>query len=226
MCPRPQLSLDDASAPSIRWANGSILFTRRSTRQGYPTEAHLRRNARTAYGAFVLALAGSLLFGSSVSAQYGMPRAAVMGGVRVRVTYPGMRRRVGRLVSLDRDTLAVRWESGVTSRMALARVTEVDISMGRFPSPTHGAKVGAGLGLAGGLILSIATGRGAGVTAGCASLGASVGAAVGMVRPRDTWRPLSGTEPRRGWQNRWPWRVGLVPSPLRTGTHAGLSLAF
>ena len=155
------------------------------------------------FRALVAVLVGALLVGSSVGAQEGMPRAAVMGGVRVRVTYPGIRRRVGTLVSMNRDTLVARWESGATSRMAFERVTELDISMGRFPHPTHGAKVGAAIGLAGGLILSIATGRGADVTVGCAALGASVGSVVAIFRPSDTWRPLENRAPRRGWGGIW-----------------------
>jgi len=188
--------------------------------------ARLRRNAHVRCCVFVPALAGALLFGSSVGAQEGMPRAAVMGGVRVRVTYPGIRRRVGSLVSINRDTVVARWESGMTSRMALARVTEMDISMGRFPQPAYGAKVGAAIGLAGGLILSIATGRGASVTVGCAALGASVGYAVGMVRPRDTWRPWQGGEQRPGRGTLRPWRIGLVPSSSDGRTHVGLSRSF
>jgi len=145
----------------------------------------------------VPALAASLLNGSSATAQFGMPRPAVMGGARVRVSYPGMRRRVGSFVSMDRDTLVARWESGMIGRMAVARVTELDFSNGRFPQPTHGARVGAVIGLAGGLILGIATGRVASATAACVSVGATVGSVVYTVRPRDTWRPWpGGTYPR------------------------------
>ena len=152
----------------------------------------MRRNLRVTCWVVVLALAGPLLFGSRVTAQFEMPRAAVMGGRRVRVTYPGMRRRVGSFVSMDRDTLVARWESGMIGRMALERVTELDFSNGRFPQPIHGAKVGAAVGLAGGLALSIATGRGASVTVGCAVLGATVGSVVSIFRPRDTWHPWPG----------------------------------
>ena len=226
MSPRPQPSLHDSSVPSVRSISASVSFRWRSTRQRFRTPAQRRGTARAAYWLIVPALAGSLLFPSNVGAQEGMPRAAVMGGVRVRVTYPGMRRRVGTLVSINRDTLVARWESGLTSRMALARVTEVDISMGRFPQPAHGAKVGAGIGLVGGLILSIATGRGADVTVGCAALGASVGSVVGIVRPRDTWRPWGSRDPRPGGGSDLPWRVGLVPSPIHAGTHVGLSRSF
>jgi hypothetical protein len=189
-------------------------------------EAEQRRTAGARRRAFLSVLAGSLLFASSADGQEGMPRAAVMGGARVRVTYPGIRRRVGTLVAINRDTLVARWESGMTSRMALARVTEVDISMGRFPQPALGAKVGLGVGLAGGLILSIATGRGANVTLGCAALGASVGSVAGIAWRRDTWHPLGSRAGRPGEVIRLPWRVGLVPSPLHGGTHVGLSRAF
>jgi len=155
------------------------------------------RNIRVTCWVVVLVLAGPLLFESSVTAQIGWPRATVMGGRRVRVTYPGMRRRVGSFVSMDRDTLVARWESGMVGRMAVARVTELDFSNGRFPQPTHGARVGAAIGLASGLILGIATGRVAYATAGCVSVGATVGSVVYTVRPRDTWRPWpGGTYPR------------------------------
>ena len=92
--------------------------------------------------ALISALVGSISFGSSATAQEGMPRAAVMSGARVRVTYPGINRRVGTLVALNRDTLVARWESGATSRMALRRVAELDISAGRFPLMRAGAKDG------------------------------------------------------------------------------------
>ena len=181
----------------------------------------MRRHARLTCLAVVPALAGSILFGSNVTAQV-VPRAAVMGGVRVRVTYPGMRRRVGTLVSMNRDTLVARWESGMTSRMAIPRVSALDISMGRFPQPIHGAKVGAAIGLASGVILSVVAGGGASVAVGGAALGASVGWAVGIVRPRDTWRPWWGEGPRAGWA------IHVAPaSPLlEAGTHVGMSRAF
>ena len=213
MSSRLQSSLLDSIAPTVRSAIESAPTTRPPTRARRPTAAPWHRDARVTYCAFVCALAGALLFGSSAGAQEGMPRAAVMGGARVRVTYPGIRRRVGRLVSIDRDTLVARWESGVTSRMALGRVTELDISMGRFPRPVHGSRVGGAIGLAGGLIVSLATGRGADVTLGCGAVGALVGFGVGMVRPGDTWRPVERAEPRPGRGAYLPGRVGVASSP-------------
>jgi len=182
----------------------------------------MRRSVRLICLAVAPALAGSILFAPNVTAQGRLPRAAVMGGTRVRVTYAGMRRRVGTLVSINRDTLVARWPSGATSRMAMARVTELDVSMGRFPQPKLGAQVGGAIGLVGGVVVSAATHKGVGVALDCAVLGLIVGGVVGMVRPRDSWRPWQGERPGPAWGM----RVGLVSSALRAETRVGMSRSF
>ena len=182
----------------------------------------MRRRTRLPCWALAGALSGSILFASSLAAQIRIPRPGPLGAMRVRVAYPGMGRQVGTLVSMDRDTLVARWESGLLSSMAISRITDLDMSHGRLPRPKYGAKIGAGIGLVGGLALSIATGRGADVTAGVTLLGMSVGSLVWTLRPGDTWRHELGSG-HSGWTS---WRAGVVSSPRGGGTRAGLSHAF
>jgi hypothetical protein len=161
----------------------------------------MRLSARRTCWAVGSALAASAFFASSATAQVGMPRAAVMSGARVRVSYPGIRRRVGTLVALNRDTLVTRWESGATSRMAFSRVTNLEISTGRFPHPREAAQLGAAIGLAGGLFL-MATGVNPLIVVVGPAYGIMAGTVVGTVHRTDRWHPVLG-----GGE---VWRVGIV----------------
>jgi len=151
-------------------------------------------------------------------------------GARVRVTYPGQSARVGTLVSLVGDTLAVQWaNSSDTARMARARVTQFDVSRGiRSSDRGARAKVGMIVGAGGVLLIAkvsgtgdsggledIATGLGVAMGAALAGgVGALIGAATGG--PSEEWEDVSLTRPR----------VGLVAPTRNHGPGISLALRF
>ena len=155
-------------------------------------------------------------------------------GARVRVTYAGERARIGTLVALAPDTLAVEWENGGVARMARTRVTRLDVSHGvRSGNKADRAKIGfvigAGLGLAIGAVSSKSNSEcassiacedlahGIATVMGAAMLG-GVGAAVGAISGRASER----------WENArlLPPRIGVVVPARGRGRSLGLALAF
>ena len=152
-------------------------------------------------------------------------------GARVRVTYADQDSRVGTLVALVEDTLAVRWvNSADTARMARARVTKFAVSRGMRPSDRGTrAKVGMLVGAGGVLLIAkasgaadsggglgdladgLAVGLGAVLVGG---VGALIGAATGG--PSEQWEDVSLT--RR--------RVGLVVPTPNQSPSTDLALMF
>jgi hypothetical protein len=155
-------------------------------------------------------------------------------GRRVRVAYAGDGARIGTLIELAADTLAVQWENGAgTARMARTRVNRLDVSRGmrgseRGSRAKVGFAVGAGLGLLIGYVSSksddncaagdacdIASGLATGI--GALMLG-GIGAGIGAIsgRASESWEnvPLS------------PSRMGLVVPVRGHGAGVGLALAF
>lgn len=181
-------------------------------------------------------LLGTLLTAPQVlAAQDVIENPLLTRGARVRVTYAGDDPRIGTLVALAPDTLAVEWENGGgTARMARSRVTRLDVSHGiRSGNKAERAKigfaVGAGLGLAIGALSSRSNSQcassvacediahGLATVMGAAMLG-GVGAAVGAVSGRASER----------WENArlLPARMGVVIPARGHGTSLGLALAF
>jgi hypothetical protein len=156
-------------------------------------------------------------------------------GRRVRVAYAGDGARIGTLIELAADTLAVQWENGAgTARMARTRVNRIDVSRGmrggdKGSRAKVGFAVGAGLGLLIGAVSSksndgcagsdscddivngLATGIGALMLGG---IGAGIGAISG--RASESWEnvPLS------------PSRMGLVVPVSGRGAGVGLAVGF
>jgi hypothetical protein len=137
----------------------------------------------------------------------------VTPGARVRVSYAGQDARVGTLVSLTDDTLAVQWANNTdTARMARARVTQFGVSRGIRPS-NRGARAKIGMMVGAGGVLLIAKASGAadsggslgdladGLAVGMGAMlaggaGALIGAATGG--PSEEWEDVSLTTPRVG----------------------------
>jgi hypothetical protein len=133
-------------------------------------------------------------------------------GARVRVTYAGQAARVGTLVSLTDDTLAVQWVNNTdTARMARARATRIAVSRGIRPSSRAArAKIGMIVGAGGVLLLAEAsggddTGNLAELSEGLmtmmgAALAGGVGALIGAATggPSEEWEDVSLTTPRVG----------------------------
>lgn len=156
-------------------------------------------------------------------------------GSRVRVTYAGEDARIGTLIALAPDTLAVEWANGGgTSRLARSRVTRVDVSRGIQPGKRAsraklGFYIGGGIGLAIGALSASSNSQCAGsddcddvvnglaTVMGAAMLG-GVGAVVGAI---------SGQASEK-WVNARlePERVGLVFPARGRGKSVGLALAF
>ena len=191
----------------------------------------MRSTLRVRWPAVLVVLAASTLAPSSAQAQWRLPRPAVAGGVRVRVTQRGIGRRVGSPIAISRDTLVVRWESGATSTLARSRISHLEMSNGRFPQWRRGASEGFAIGAAAGAIPGFACaktsnncgtdfsdigmfGRGA-VIGGV--VGMSVGAVFRTLRPTDDWRTVE-----RGDE----WRIGLVAPTRRSGLGIDVSRAF
>jgi hypothetical protein len=151
-------------------------------------------------------------------------------GARVRVAYAGQDTRVGTLVSLADDTLAVQWlNSTDTARMARARVTRFGVSRGMRPSDRGArAKVGMIVGAGGVLLIAKASGsadsggmegiaEGLGVVMGAAlagGVGALIGAATGG--PSEEWEDVSLARPH----------VRLMVPTRNHGPGIGLALRF
>jgi hypothetical protein len=135
-------------------------------------------------------------------------------GARVRVVYAGEDARTGTLIALGPDTLAVEWPNGATARMALTRVTRLEVSRGvRAANKAGRAKVGFAIGAALGVAIGAVSSKsnpqcpttacddvvnGISTAIGAGMLG-GVGAAVGAVsgRSSEKWEsvPLA---PRAG----------------------------
>ena len=88
-------------------------------------------------------------------------------GARVRVAYAGDEPRIGTLIALSPDTLAVQWANGGgTARMARTRVTRLDVSRGRRESDKASrARIGFGVGAGLGLLVGLTSAR---PNSGCA----------------------------------------------------------
>jgi hypothetical protein len=147
--------------------------------------------------------------------------AQVEAGSRVRVTTtpssPG--RRIGNLVSLDRDTL--RWSRRDTASVITVPITSVarlERSTGRRSNTGRGALIGGLIGAGFGLFLGIAASTDnsgwwevgaedvAAVTAIVGAGGAGVGAIIGSLSKRDRWEPVLLT-PRVAGKLRPPRRI-------------------
>jgi hypothetical protein len=154
--------------------------------------------------------------------------AQVEAGSRVRVTTvpasPG--RRIGILVSLDRDTLRwSRWDTTSVIAVPVASVARLERSTGRRSNTGRGAMIGGLIGAGFGLFLGIAASTDnsgwwevgaddiAAVTAIVGAGGAGVGALIGSLSKRDRWEPVPLTP-----------RVAGKPRP--TGNITGLTLRF
>ena len=151
-------------------------------------------------------------------------------GARVRVAYAGQDARVGTLVSLTDDTLAVQWANNTdTARMARARVTHLGVSRGIRPS-NRGARAKLGMIVGAGGVLLIAEASGSGGSGGLeeiseglatlmgAALAGGVGALIGAATggPSEKWEDVSLTTPRVGQ---------VIPSPNH-GPGIGLAPTF
>src|SRR5215218_8691098 len=179
-------------------------------------------------------LSALLITPNALAAQDATQAWLLTPGRRVRVTYAGDNARVGTLVALAPDTLAVQWADGAgTARMSRTRVTRLDVSRGIRPSDRKaraqvGFAVGGGLGLLIGLVSSksnsqcasstcddivngLATGIGALMLGG---IGAAVGAISGGAS--EDWEDVRLTRPR----------LGVVIPARAHGTGLGLALAF
>jgi hypothetical protein len=138
--------------------------------------------------------------------------AQVEAGSRVRVTTvpasPG--RRIGTLVSLDRDTLRwSRWDTTSVIAVPVASVARLERSTGRRSNTGRGAMIGGLIGAGFGLFVGIAAATDnsgflqvgvddiAAVTGIGGAAGAGVGAIIGSLSRRDRWEPVSLT-PRVG----------------------------
>ena len=181
------------------------------------------------------ALVSALLLAPSIlMAQDITEHPLLTPGARVRVTYAGDKPRVGTLIALAPDTVAVQWEQGGgTARMARTRVTRLDVSNG-FRSSNRGerAKIGFVIGGGAGLLIGALSSKsnpqcmsstcddvvnGLATVMGAALLG-GVGAAVGAV---------SGGGSER-WENArlLPPRVGVTIPARGSVRSVGLALAF
>jgi hypothetical protein len=151
-----------------------------------------------AFGMFVLLQAGFLLEAQPLPAQ-------VEAGSRVRVTTapasPG--RRIGTLVSLDRDTLRwSRWDTTSVITVPVASLARLERSTGRRSNTGRGAMIGGIIAGGFGLLLGIGASTDdsgwwevgvddiAVVTAIFGAGGAGVGALVGSLSTRDRWEPV------------------------------------
>jgi hypothetical protein len=151
---------------------------------------------------FVLLHVGSLLEVQAMPAQ-------VEAGSRVRVTLtrtatpasPG--RRIGSLVSLDRDSLRyTRWDSTSVLALPLASVARLERSIGRHSGTGRGAVIGGLIGAAFGLFIGIAAstdnsgylqvgvGDVAAATGIVGAAGAGIGAIIGSLSKRDRWETV------------------------------------
>ncbi|PYP75192.1 MAG: hypothetical protein DMD35_22130 [Gemmatimonadetes bacterium] len=196
----------------------------------------MRFTFRVRWPAVLVLLAVSTLPPASALAQWRMPRAAIAGGTRVRVTYPGIHRRVGTVVDISRDTLVARWESGATSRLARHRISHLDVSYGRFADWRGGASAGFAIGAAVGAVAGAACAKTSnncgssssdgemflGSAIGGGVLGMTVGAIYGTLRPTDDWHNVNGDPPESGGG----WRIGLVAPTRRSGLGVAASRAF
>jgi hypothetical protein len=182
----------------------------------------------------LLALLGFLLLAPHALAAQDATQAWLLApGRRVRVAYAGEDARIGTLIALAPDTLAVEWANGGgTARMARTRVTKLDVSRGMRPGEKGsrakvGFAVGAGLGLLIGAVSSksnsdcvgvcddVASGHATGIGALLlGGIGAAVGAVSGRASEHGENVPLS------------PPPVGMVIPARRHGPSIGLALAF
>jgi hypothetical protein len=151
-----------------------------------------------ALGMLVLLLVAFLLETQALLAQ-------VATGARVRVTtMPATRgRRIGSLVSLDRDTLRwSRWDTSSVIAVPIASVARLERSTGRRSNAGRGAMIGGLIGAGLGLFVGVAASTDdtgffevgaedvAAVTAILGAGGAGVGALVGSLSSRDRWEPV------------------------------------
>ena len=156
-------------------------------------------------------------------------------GARVRVSYAGQDARVGTLVALAPDTLAVEWADGAgTARMARTRVTRLDVSRGiRGSERGSRAKVGFAVGAGAGLLIGVVSSKsnsecngssacddvvnGLATGIGALMLG-GIGAAVGAISggASEKWENVRLTPPH----------MGLVIPVRGHGAGLGMALAF
>ena len=159
-----------------------------------------------AIGMLVLLQVGLLLEAQALPAQ-------VEAGSRVRVTVapPSPGRRIGRLVSLDSDSLRYsRWNTTSVTALPLASVARLEQSTERHSNTGRGAMIGGLIGGGFGLFLGIAAstdnsgwldvgvGEIAAITAIVGAGGAGVGALIGSLSKRDRWEPVPLTPPGAG----------------------------
>jgi hypothetical protein len=151
-----------------------------------------------ALGMFVLLQVGFLLEAQPLLAQ-------VEAGSRVRVTTapatPG--RRIGRLVSLDTDTLRwSRWDTTSVIAVPVASVARLERSTGRRSNTGRGAMIGGLIGAGFGLFVGVGASTDnsgfldvgveeiAALTGIFGAAGAGVGALIGSLSTRDRWEPV------------------------------------
>ena len=185
---------------------------------------------------FIPALLSALLVApQALAAQYSTQAPVVTPGERVRVSYPGENNRVGTVISVADDTLAVQWaNSSDTARMARERITRLGVSRGMGES-NRGARAKIGFAVGGGLGLLIGT-VGASPNPECggssscnefingfasiigASLLGGVGALVGAISggASERWVDVGSSAPR----------VEVMVPVHRHGTSLGVALAF
>jgi hypothetical protein len=157
---------------------------------------------------------------------------SVVPGSRVRVTHPGEGTRVGTVVSLTADTLAVRFAGrSDAALMSLDQVSRVDVSRGSERRVLRRAGVGFLVGAGGGAVFGaiaesqcdpatdfICLGADGGALLGglfFGAVGGIVGAVAGLV-PSERWEHVP-VERRR---------IGIVTPATSSRKGLGLAIAF
>ena len=156
-------------------------------------------------------------------------------GARVRISYPGSDPRVGTLVALTADTVAMQWADRTdTARFARAGMSRLAVSRGirerdRGTGARVGFAVGAGLGVLVGVVSNKPNPQCGGsrtcdnsinglATAIGATLAGGVGALMGAVTARTTekWEDVRLAQPR----------LNLVAPGKGHGTGVGMTMSF
>ena len=178
------------------------------------------RSSRT-----ILAIALGL---ASAPAAWTQASAPLPVGSRIRVQTGApdtVRTTTGELTVWESDTVALRTRAGEEQRIALARVTRMDVSRGKGVALSH-VLIGAGIGTLTGTLVGGAIGydscRDCFVNSLTTITGAVVGASIGLVAGTLVGAAIKGER----WSRVALDRPAISVAPIRGGLAVGFSVRF
>jgi hypothetical protein len=136
---------------------------------------------------------------SAYAAEDPVGPASLSAGRRVRVTSsPDVEPVIGSVVSVEADAVVIRHAgSNVVSRIPMAEIRKLDVSLGRRSRAGRGAMIGAAVGVMPGLLMTTGDyssdvhgeSNAATVAVAGAAGGALLGAGIGWALKSESWRP-------------------------------------